>query len=54
MLRLVEFGDGFEVISASAGQVLLGLNILQNDFDTELLSLLGQTQPFLGGGQRHP
>ncbi len=42
ILRLVEFGDGFKVIRASAGEVLLCENVLQNDSDTELLPLSGQ------------
>src|SRR5438128_6561205 len=43
ILRLVELSNGSQVIIASAGQVLFGENVFQNDSNTELLSLLGQT-----------
>src|SRR5207302_9083436 len=54
ILRLVEFGDGLEEISASAGQILLSEDVFQNDTDAELLSLLGQPKPLFRGRQRAP
>ena len=54
ILRFVEFGNGFEVIAAGAGQVLFRLNVLQHHSHPEFLALLRQSQPFLGGGQPAP
>jgi hypothetical protein len=49
VLRLVEFGDSFQVIQPGPGQVLLGLKGFKDNTDCELFSSLRQAQPFLGG-----
>ncbi len=51
ILRFVKFGNGQQIIGASAGQTLFGKDIFQNNRNGELLPLPGQPQCLIGGSQ---
>src|SRR6266705_1138780 len=54
VLGLVVIGNEVEVISARAGKVLLGLDVLQNGGNAELFAFSSEAQGFRSGGEVCP